>query len=152
MGYIKRQPAEVYNIQKRGGRGVSGMKQRDEDFVDSMFIASSHENILFITNKGNMFRLKCYQIPEGSKQSRGMNIVNLLQLSEEEKVAAMMTTIDFADNKYFICLTKNGLVKRTKLLLTVTRSREDFLPRETVLLWRLLGTAQLYALMRAISV
>ncbi len=111
MGYIKRQPAEVYNIQKRGGRGVSGMKQRDEDFVDSMFIASSHENILFITNKGNMFRLKCYQIPEGSKQSRGMNIVNLLQLSEEEKVAAMMTTIDFADNKYFICLTKNGLVK-----------------------------------------
>ena len=115
MGYIKRQPAEVYNIQKRGGRGVSGMKQRDEDFVDSMFISSSHENILFITNKGNMFRLKCYQIPEGSKQSRGMNIVNLLQLSDDEKVAAMMTTIDFAENKYFICLTKNGLVKRTRL-------------------------------------
>ncbi len=115
MGYIKRQPAEVYNIQKRGGRGVSGMKQRDEDFVDSMFISSSHENILFITNKGNMFRLKCYQIPEGSKQSRGMNIVNLLQLSEDEKVAAMMTTVDFAENKYFICLTKNGLVKRTRL-------------------------------------
>lgn len=115
MGYIKRQPAEVYNIQKRGGRGVSGMKQRDEDFVDSMFIASSHENILFITNKGNMFRLKCYQIPEGSRQSRGMNIVNLLQLSDDEKVAAMMTTIDFAENKFFICLTKNGLVKRTRL-------------------------------------
>ena len=115
MGYIKRQPAEVYNIQKRGGRGVSGMKQRDEDFVDSMFIASSHENILFVTNKGNMFRLKCYQIPEGSKQSRGMNIVNLLQLSEDEKVAAMMTTKDFAEHKFFICVTKNGLVKRTKL-------------------------------------
>ena len=115
MGYIKRQPAEVYNIQKRGGRGVSGMKQRDEDFVDSMFIASSHENILFITNKGNMFRLKCYQIPEGGKQSRGTNIVNILQLAEDEKIAAMMTTIDFADNKYFVCLTKNGLCKRTKL-------------------------------------
>lgn len=115
MGYIKRQPVEVYNIQKRGGRGVSGMKQRDEDFVDDMFISSSHENILFITNKGNMFRLKCYQIPEGSRQSRGMNIVNLLQLSEDEKVAAMMTTIDFAENKYFICVTKNGLVKRTRL-------------------------------------
>ena len=115
MGYIKRQPAEVYNIQKRGGRGVSGMKQRDEDFVDSMFISSSHENILFITNKGNMFRLKCYQVPEGSRQSRGMNIVNLLQLSEDEKVAAMMTTMDFAENKFFICLTKNGLVKRTRL-------------------------------------
>lgn len=115
FGYIKRQPAEVYNIQKRGGRGVSGMKQRDEDFVDSMFIASSHENILFVTNKGNLFRLKCYQIPEGSRQSRGMNIVNLLQLSEDEKVAAMMTTIDFAEHKFFICVTKNGLVKRTKL-------------------------------------
>ena len=115
MGYIKRQPAEVYNIQKRGGRGVSGMKQRDEDFVDSMFIASSHENILFITNKGNMFRLKCYQIPEGSRQSRGTNIVGLLQLAEDEKVAAMMTTIDFAENKYFVCLTKNGLCKRTRL-------------------------------------
>lgn len=115
LGYIKRQPAEVYNIQKRGGRGVSGMKQRDEDFVDSMFIASSHENILFITNKGNLFRLKCYQISEGSKQSRGMNIVNLLQLSEGEKVAAMMTTKDFAEHKFFICVTKNGLVKRTKL-------------------------------------
>ena len=115
MGYIKRQPAEVYNIQKRGGRGVSGMKQRDEDFVDSMFIASSHENILFITNKGNMFRLKCYQIPEGSRQSRGTNIVNILQLAEDEKVAAMMTTVDFAENKYFVCLTKNGLCKRTNL-------------------------------------
>ncbi len=115
MGYIKRQPVEVYNIQKRGGRGVSGMKQRDEDFVDSMFIASSHENILFITNKGNMFRLKCYQIPEGGKQSRGTNIVNILQLAEDEKIAAMMTTIDFAENKFFICLTKNGLCKRTRL-------------------------------------
>lgn len=115
IGYIKRQPMEVYNIQKRGGKGVSGMKQREEDFVDNMFIASSHENILYITNMGNMFRMKCYEIPEGSKQSRGMNIVNLLRLAEGEKVAAMMTTMDFADNKYFICITKNGLIKRTKL-------------------------------------
>lgn len=115
LGYVKRQPAEVYNIQKRGGRGVSGMKQREEDFVENMFIASSHENILYITNKGNMFRMKCYEIPEGSKQSRGMNIVNLLQLSEGEKVAAMMTTKDFAENKYFICITKNGMIKRTRL-------------------------------------
>lgn len=115
MGYIKRQPAEVYNIQKRGGRGVNGMKQRDEDYVDNMFIASSHESILFITNKGNMFRLKCYEVAEGGRQSRGTNIVNLLQLAEDEKVAAMMTTKDFAENKFFICITKNGLVKRTKL-------------------------------------
>ena len=115
MGYLKRQPVEVYNIQKRGGKGVSGMKQRKEDFVENMFIASSHENILYITNKGNMFRMKCYEIPEGSKQSRGMNVVNLLQLAEGERVAAMMTTKDFAENKYFICITKNGLIKRTKL-------------------------------------
>lgn len=115
MGYLKRQPVEVYNIQKRGGRGVSGMKQREEDFVENMFISSSHENILYITNKGNMFRMKCYEIPEGSRQSRGMNVVNLLQLSEGEKVAAMMTTKDFAENKFFICITKNGLIKRTRL-------------------------------------
>lgn len=106
---------ELYNIQKRGGKGVSGMKQRDEDFVENMFISSSHENILFITNQGNMYRLKCYEIPEGSKQARGMNIVNLLQLNDGERVAAMMTTRDFADNKFFVCVTKNGIVKRTNL-------------------------------------
>ncbi len=115
IGYVKRQPVEIYNIQKRGGRGVSGMKQRDEDFVENMFISSSHENILFITNQGNMHRIKCYEIPEGGRQSRGMNIVNLLQLNEDEQVAATMTTNDFADNKYFICITKKGIVKRTNL-------------------------------------
>ncbi|MBE6901701.1 MAG: DNA gyrase subunit A [Ruminococcaceae bacterium] len=115
IGYIKRQPVEIYNIQKRGGRGVSGMKQRDEDFVENMFISNTHENILFITNFGNMHRIKCYEIPEGGRQSRGMNIVNLLQLEEGERVAAMMTTVDFAENKYFICITKNGIVKRTNL-------------------------------------
>lgn len=115
IGYIKRQAAEVYNIQKRGGKGVSGMKQRDEDFVEDMFIASTHDNILFVTNKGNMHKLKCYEIPEGSKQSRGTNIVNLLQLGEGERIAAMMKTADFAENKFFICVTKQGKIKRTPL-------------------------------------
>lgn len=115
IGYIKRQAAEVYNIQKRGGKGVSGMKQRDEDFVEDMFIASTHDNILFVTNKGNMYKLKCYEIPEGSKQSRGTNIVNLLQLGEGERIAAMMKTADFAENKFFICVTKQGKIKRTPL-------------------------------------
>ena len=91
------------------------MKQRDEDFVEDIFIASSHDNILFITNLGNMFKLKCYEIPEGSKQSRGTNIVNLLQLAENEHVAAMIKTSDFSDNKFFICVTKQGIVKRTPL-------------------------------------
>ena len=115
MGYIKRQPVDVYNLQKRGGKGVSGMKQRDEDFVQNVFISSTHDNILFITNYGNMYKLKCFEIPEGSKQSRGTNIVNLLQLSEGERIAAMMKTSDFAENKFFICVTKHGKIKRTPL-------------------------------------
>lgn len=115
IGYIKRQPVDVYNLQKRGGKGVSGMKQREEDFVEDMFISSTHDNILFITNYGNMYKLKCYEVPEGSKQSRGTNIVNLLQLDEGERFAAMMKTSDFAENKYFICVTKYGKIKRTPL-------------------------------------
>ena len=115
IGYIKRQPVDVYNLQKRGGKGVSGMKQREEGFVEDMFISSTHDNILFITNYGNMYKLKCYEVPEGSKQSRGTNIVNLLQLDEGERIAAMMKTSDFAENKYFICVTKYGKIKRTPL-------------------------------------
>lgn len=115
IGYIKRQPVEVYNLQKRGGKGVSGMKQRDEDFVEDIFIASTHDNILFVTNLGNMYKLKCYEVPEGSKQSRGTNIVNLLQLQPDERIAGMMKTSDFASNKFFICVTRQGLIKRTAL-------------------------------------
>lgn len=115
IGYIKRQPVDVYNLQKRGGKGVSGMKQREEDIVEDMFISSTHDIILFITNYGNMYKLKCYEVPEGSKQSRGTNIVNLLQLDEGERIAAMMKTSDFAENKYFICVTKYGKIKRTPL-------------------------------------
>lgn len=115
IGYIKRQPVEAYNLQKRGGKGVSGMKQRDEDFVENMFIASTHDNILFVTNMGNMYKLKCFEIPEGSRQSRGTNIVNLLQLSEGERIAVMMKTADFAENKFFVCVTKSGKIKRTPL-------------------------------------
>ncbi len=115
LGYVKRQPVEVYNLQKRGGKGVSGMKQRDEDFVENLFISSTHDNILFITNLGNMFKLKCYEIPFGSKQSRGTNIVNLLQLAENERIASMIKTSDFSDGKFFVCVTKNGKIKRTNL-------------------------------------
>lgn len=115
IGYIKRQPMELYNLQRRGGKGVSGMKQRDEDFIENLFVASSHDDILFVTNKGNMYKLRCYEIPEGGKQSRGVNIVNLLQLSEGEQVAAMMKTADFAENKFFICISKQGKIKRTPL-------------------------------------
>lgn len=115
IGYIKRQPMELYNLQRRGGKGVTGMKQRDEDFIEDLFVASSHDDILFVTNMGNMYKLRCYEIPEGGKQSRGINIVNLLQLSEGEQIAAMMKTSDFAENKFFICITKQGKIKRTPL-------------------------------------
>ncbi|MCM1298175.1 MAG: DNA gyrase subunit A [Firmicutes bacterium] len=115
IGYIKRQPMEIYNLQRRGGKGVSGMKQREEDFIENLFVASSHDDILFVSNLGNMYKLRCYEIPEGGKQSRGVNIVNLLQLSEGEQIAAMMKTSDFAENKFFVCVTKQGKIKRTPL-------------------------------------
>lgn len=115
IGYIKRQPIELYNLQRRGGKGVTGMKQREEDFIEDLFVASSHDDILFVTNMGNMYKLRCYEIPEGGKQSRGINIVNLLQLSEGEQIAAMMKTSGFPENKFFICITKQGKIKRTPL-------------------------------------
>ncbi len=115
IGYIKRQPISDYKAQRRGGKGVSGMKQREEDFVQEMFISSSHDNVLFISNKGIMYKLKCFEIPEGSKQSRGTNAINLLPLSEGEKVAAMIKTSDFDSGKNIIMVTKRGKIKRTSL-------------------------------------
>lgn len=115
IGYIKRMPVDTYKTQKRGGRGVSGMKQRDEDFVNEMFIASTHDNVLFISDKGIMYKLKGYEIPEGSKNSRGVNYINLLPLSENEKISAMIKTENFNDDKYIVIVTKNGKIKRTNL-------------------------------------
>ncbi len=114
-GYIKRQPMDVYKSQKRGGRGVSGMKQRDEDFVEELFICSSHDNVLFLTDKGRMYKLKCYEIPEGSKASRGTNMVNLLQLEGDEKVTAMIQGGDFEEDKFLVMVTRGGTIKRTQL-------------------------------------
>ena len=114
-GYIKRMALETYKTQKRGGRGVQGMKQREEDFVSEMFICSSHDNILFITNKGYMHKLKCYEIPDGSKASRGFHFANLLQLQEGERISAMLRTKDFDDDKFVIMVTKFGKIKRMPL-------------------------------------
>ncbi len=116
-GYIKRMPVAEYKTQRRGGRGITGMKQREEDFVDEMFICGSHDNILFISNKGIMYKLKCYEIPDGSKASRGFNLINLLPLTEGEKIAAMIKTTDFSDEKFIVMVTKNGKIKRTNLSL-----------------------------------
>ena len=115
IGYIKRQPISEYKIQKRGGKGVSAIKQRDEDFIQEMFISSTHDDVLFITSKGIMYKLRCYEIAEGSKQSRGVNVINMLPLAEDEKIAAMIKTTDYEDGKFLIMVTKNGKIKRTPL-------------------------------------
>ena len=104
-------PVSEYKAQKRGGRGVTGMKQREDDYIDELQTCSSHDNILFISNKGIMYKLKCYELPEGSKASRGTNIVNLLELGEGEKIAAMIKTADFDEGKYIVMVTKNGTDK-----------------------------------------
>ncbi len=115
-GYIKRTSSSEYAVQKRGGRGVNGMKQREEDFVSEMLVCSTHDNILFITDKGIMFKLKCFELAEGSKASRGTNIVNVLPLTPgEDKIAAMIHCEDFSDDKYVTMVTKNGKIKRTHL-------------------------------------
>ena len=116
-GYIKRMPLTEYKTQHRGGRGITGMKQREEDFVEEMFICGSHDNILFISNKGIMYKLKCYEIPDGSKASRGFNLIYLLPLTEGEKIAATIKTTDCSDEKFITMATKNGKIKRTNLSL-----------------------------------
>lgn len=115
IGYIKRQHISEYKTQKRGGKGVSAIKQRDEDFIQEMFISSTHDDVLFITGKGIMYKLRCYEIAEGSKQSRGVNVINMLPLAEDEKIAAMIKTTDYEDGKFLIMVTKNGKIKRTPL-------------------------------------
>ena len=117
LGYIKRQPVEVYSLQNRGGRGVKGMTRREEDVAETMFTCSSHDFIMFFTTKGKTYRLKGYEIPEGSKQSKGMNVVNLLPLEADEKVSSMIRVPDFGgeDIKYLCMVTKKGIIKRTDL-------------------------------------
>ncbi|MCQ2468559.1 MAG: DNA gyrase subunit A [Ruminococcus sp.] len=116
-GYIKRMPLAEYKTQHRGGRGITGMKQREEDFVEEMFICGSHDNILFISNKGIMYKLKCYEVPDGSKASRGFNLINLLPLTEGERITAMIKTADFNDDKFITVVTKNGKIKKSNLSL-----------------------------------
>ena len=115
VGYIKRMPVSVYKSQHRGGKGVTGMKQREDDFITEMSVCSSHDNILFITTKGQAYKLKCYELPEGSKASRGVNIKNILELDDENLVAAMIKVDNFDDDKYLVMVTKNGKIKRTKI-------------------------------------
>jgi len=113
-GYIKRMPVSAYKSQHRGGRGISAMTTREEDFVEELFIASTHDYVLFFTSKGRFYRKKCYEIPESSRTAKGVNIVNLLQLGEGEKVTTMIRVPEFGEG-YLLFVTKNGLIKRTEL-------------------------------------
>ncbi|NLN14106.1 MAG: DNA gyrase subunit A [Tissierellia bacterium] len=114
-GYIKRTPEATYKTQKRGGKGIAGLSTRDEDFVESLFITSTHDMILFFTNKGKAYMLKAYEIPEGGRQARGTAIVNLLSLERDEKVTAVIPMDSYNPEKNLFFVTRNGLAKKTKL-------------------------------------
>ena len=107
FGYVKRLAVDTYKIQNRGGRGVSGMSRREEDVATEMFVINSHDYVLFFTDKGRVYRLKCYEVPEGSRQSKGMNIANLLPIAADEKVTSMIRVPEFDEEKYLVMVTKN---------------------------------------------
>lgn len=115
-GYIKRQPSDTYQAQRRGGRGITALSRKDEDFVEELFLASTHDYILFVTDMGRVYRLKGYQVYEGSRTSRGVNIVNLLPLQDGEQVTSMLR-VPGGDNAegYLTMVTKAGVIKRTAL-------------------------------------
>lgn len=115
FGYVKRQKVDTYHIQRRGGRGVSGMTRREEDVATEMFIINSHDYVLFFSNLGRVYRLKCYEVPEGSRTSKGINIANLLPLSSGESVTSMVRVPEFDEESYLVMVTKNGIIKRTVL-------------------------------------
>ncbi len=114
-GYIKRQPQDTYQVQKRGGRGISGLSHKDEDFVEELFIGSTHDFVLFVTDQGRVYRLKGYQIYEGSRTSRGTNIVNLLPLQNGEKVTSMLRMPAENAQGYLVMVTRQGVIKRTPI-------------------------------------
>ena len=115
FGYIKRMPVDTYKSQRRGGKGITGISTREDDFVKEIFTASTHDTILFFTNKGKMYRLRGFEIPEAGRTARGTAIVNLLNLDAGEKVSAVIPIQNYAEGKYILMSTKNGLIKKTAL-------------------------------------
>jgi DNA gyrase subunit A len=124
-GYIKRLPVTAYREQKRGGIGVMGMELKDEDYIEHLFVASTHDYILFFTNVGKVYRLKVHELPLGSRQSKGRAIVNLLPFRQTETVRAVVQTRDFNEAKYLVFGTKNGVVKKTELKAYNTPLKAD---------------------------
>ena len=115
FGYIKRMPIDTYRSQRRGGKGITGIATREEDFVKQIFTASTHDTILFFSNKGKLYKLKGYEVPEAGRTAKGTAIVNLLSLDPGEKISAVIPIQNFAEGKYLLMATKNGLIKKTAL-------------------------------------
>ncbi len=116
FGYIKRLPADTYKSQRRGGKGIIGLSTREEDFVKNLFVTSTHHFIMFFTNKGRVYRLKAYEIPESGRQAKGIAIVNLLQLDGDEKVTTVIPIQEYIEGQYLLMCTRNGLVKKTNIM------------------------------------
>ena len=116
LGYIKRMTVDNFKSQNRGGKGIKGMQTIDKDFMKDMFMVSTHDYILFLTNTGRIYKLKCYEIPEAGRTARGMAIVNLLQLQPGEKISAMVQMKEFEEDKYLIMATKEGTIKKTPIM------------------------------------
>jgi len=116
QGYIKRLAVDTYKSQKRGGKGIIGMQTKEEDFVNTMFVASTHAYILFFTNAGRMYRIKAYQIPEAGRQAKGTAIVNLIQLEPGEKISAMIPLREYVEGEYLVMATRNGVIKKTDIM------------------------------------
>ena len=114
-GYIKRLPANTYNVQNRGGRGITGMTTREEDAVENMFVCSSHDYIMLFSNLGRMYRIKAYEIPEGSRTAKGMNLVNILPLMQGEKITIILPASELDEDKFITMVTSKGTIKRTRL-------------------------------------
>ena len=112
---MKRQPVEVYHTQNRGGKGVSGMTQKEEDFTEEVFVGNTHEYIMLFTSAGKVYRIKGYEIPSGSRVSKGTNVVNILPITGEEKVTAMIRVPAFEEGQYLVMVTQNGVIKRCRL-------------------------------------
>ena len=115
-GYIKRIPADTYSAQRRGGKGVTAMGTKEEDFVKNVFVVFSHDTLLLVSNKGRMYRKKCYEIPEAGRTAKGTNFVNLLQMEEGEEITAGLTVKEFRDDEYLVFITRNGIIKRVNLI------------------------------------
>ncbi len=123
-GYVKRIPVAAYRAQKRGGKGVSGVSLKEDDVISEMFIASTHEYVLFFSNRGKVYRLKVHELPVGTRQARGTAIVNLLPFEDGEKIASVISCREFPDNEYLLFATKSGMVKKT-VMSAYDRSRRD---------------------------